>query len=200
MLDRICRRIPRCRRGRGRYAALAAAALALSGCGGPSEDLGALGVGGVVGAATGNPAIGIAAGVGTRFALQEAFLYSERSFYGSMQDSIAAAGGDTAIGEVAAWTFEGPLDLGDSRGRVETVRTFGRRLRCKEIIFTVEPLPELPEDEADPGTRSRPVPPVDPTSPLPPNAEVFTTSICRTPDGWSWAQARPSTTRWGGLQ
>jgi hypothetical protein len=177
--------------------------LMLTGCGGTTtelaSDVGALGVGGAVGAATGNPAIGLVAGLGTQLALDEGYLYAERRFYGSKQERIAAAGGRAAVGEVVPWTFEGPLDLGDSRGRVEAVREFGRHMRCKEIIFTVEPLPRDP-DARDRQSGPNEVSPVDPADPLPATTEVFTTTICRTPDGWAWAASQPSTARWGALQ
>lgn len=177
--------------------------LMLTACGSTTvelaSDVGAVGVGGAVGAATGNPAIGLVAGLGAQLALDEGYLYAERRFYGSKQERIAAAGGRAGVGEVVPWTYDGPLDLGDSRGRVETVRRFGRHIDCKEIIFTVEPVPEA-RRAGDRQARRNAVPPVDPTSALPPSTDVFTTTLCRTPDGWAWAAGQPSTARWGGLQ
>lgn len=192
----------RAHRGRGLAVLLGVCTIALGSCTGTTEgtvsDASALGVGGVVGAATGNPLLGVAAGLGARYGLDEAYRYGERRFYGNAQDEIAHAGGRADIGEVVPWTYEGPLDIGDARGRVEAVRGFGTSLRCRLIIFTVEPLgrPPLAGGEG----RSRPVEPVDTASDLPDGTNVFTTTICRTPDGWEWAESRPSTARWGGLQ
>jgi len=190
-------------RGLGLAVFLGLSALSLGGCTGTTEgtvsDAGALGVGGVVGAATGNPLLGVVAGLGTRYGLDEAYRYGERRFYGDAQEQIARAGGRADIGAVVPWTYEGPLDIGDARGRVEAVRGFGQSLRCRLIIFTLEPLGRAPYAAGEDG-RARPVEPVDTGSDLPEGAEVLTTTICRTPDGWQWAESRPSTARWGGLQ
>lgn len=181
------------------------AAMAIGGLGGCTSttqdtlsDAGGLGIGGAVGAATGNPVLAVVAGLGATVALDEGYRYGERRFYGDFQREIARAGGRAAIGTVAAWTYEGPLDIGDARGRVEPVRRFGETLRCRLIIYTLEPLAQPPA--ADEGRTSRAVTPVDTETPLPDEAEVYTTTICRTPDGWRWAQSRPSTSRWGGIQ
>lgn len=178
---------------------------ALAGCGTGSTDslseVGAIGVGGAVGAATGNAVLGIAAGLGASIALDEAHDAAERQFYRSQQDAIAAAAGDAAVGGVVAWTHRAPLDLSASRGRVEVVRDFGQIAPCREFIYTFEPLPAERVENAGTYKGGGPVTPVDLRSDLPEEAEVLVATACRNSQGeWLWAQSRPTTTRWGGLQ
>ncbi len=207
MAESVWRRRPGLSRGGRGWAALAALASCLAGCTGATRDLGtdagALGVGTAVGAATGNPVIGLAAGVGVRLAADEAYKYGERQYYGGLQSTIAAAGGAAEAGELVAWRFDGPLGIADTGGRVEVVRAFGTHLRCKELIYSVEPRPDddtgdgdgKPEGHAPAPTRN-----TDLTEGMPPGSEVLTATICRGADGWAWAGSRPSTGRWGGLQ
>ena len=178
---------------------------ALTGCSSGSADLisevGAVGLGGAVGAATGNPAIGIVAGVGASLALDEGYNFAERSFYESKQGAIAGVAGRTAAGQVAPWTHRGPLDISASRGRLEVVRRFGETIPCKEFIYTFEPLPSERLAKAGTAEGGGPVTPVNLETPLPADAEVLVATACRHPGGvWRWAQSRPSTARWGGLQ
>jgi hypothetical protein len=177
----------------------------LAGCGtGPTDvlsEVGAVGVGGAVGAATGNAGLGLAAGVGASIAFDEGYAFAERRFYQSKQDSIAVVAGETPPGERAAWTFKGPFDLGTSRGRLEVVRRFGEIAPCKEVVYTVEPLPPERQERAGTYKGGGPVTPVALDAPLPEEAGVFVTTVCRNPDGaWRWAQSRPSTARWGAIQ
>lgn len=180
-------------------------AIALAGCSSGSTDVlsevGAVGVGGAVGTATGSPVIGILAGLGTSFALDEGYNFVERSFYESKQGAIASTAGRTPTGQVAAWTHRGPLDATASRGRLEVVRRFGQMIACKEFIYTAEPLPAERLEKAGTFEGGGPVAPVDLKTPVPAQAEVLVATACETPDGlWRWAQSRPSTARWGGLQ
>ncbi|MEQ8965675.1 MAG: hypothetical protein RID91_07610 [Azospirillaceae bacterium] len=203
-------------------AAAGAALLLLAGCGGTSRDIaadvGALGVGTAVGAATGNPAIGIAAGIGARIAADEGYKYGERRYFGAVQAAIATAAGAAEPGAIVPWSVEGIAGIGDRSGRIEVVRVFGERLTCKELIFTVEPPPERSDESDEPGEAVEPGPDTDtdvevgaePQPPLateadlagvlPEGTEVLTTTICEAPDGWAWAGTRPKTSRWGGLQ
>jgi len=209
--DRTAARRRRRTRRVHRAALVLIVGVGLAGCGAASQDLaadlGALGVGTAVGAATGNPAIGIAAGIGARVAADEGYRYGERRYYRRVQSAIAGAGGAAEPGELVYWAVDGLLGIGSSRGRIEVVRAFGGRLRCKELVFTVEPATDDAPSEAraergggpetDP---DGPAPSQQPAEPLPEGSEVLTTTICEGPEGWAWAGARPSTTRWGGLQ
>jgi len=195
--------------GVARHWTAVAALAGLTGCADATRDLGtdagALGVGTVVGAATGNPVVGLAAGIGVRLAADEAYKYGERRYYGGLQAAIATAGGAAAEGELVAWRFDGPLGIGDTGGRVEVVRAFGTHLRCKELIFSVEPRPDDDNGDGDgagkpEGQTTTPSSAVDLGEGLPPDSEVFTATICQGADGWAWAGSRPSTGRWGGLQ
>ena len=193
-------------RRRGILLVLTALALApITGCSSGSTDLisevGAVGLGGAVGAATGNPAIGVVAGIGTSLALDQGYNFAERSFYESKQGSIAGVAGRTSTGQVATWTHRGPLDITASRGRLEVIRRFGEMIPCKEFIYTFEPLPPERLEKAGTYEGGNPVKPVDLETPLPAEADVLVATACRHAGGvWRWAQSRPSTARWGGLQ
>lgn len=177
----------------------------LSGCSSGSTDVlsevGAVGLGGAVGAATGSPVVGVVTGIGASLALDEGYNYAERRFYESKQGAIAAVAGRTSTGNVAAWTHRGPLDITASRGRLEVIRRFGQIATCKEFVYTFEPL--SPERLENAGTYDGggPVVPVNLKHRPPAEAEVLVATACRQPDGaWRWAESRPSTGRWGGLQ
>ena len=193
-------------RRRGILLVLTALALApLTGCSSGSTDLisevGAVGLGGAAGAATGNPAIGVVVGIGASLALDEGYNFAERSLYESKQGSIAGVARRTPTGQVAAWTHRGPLDITASRGRLEVIRRFGETIPCKEFIYTFEPLPPERLKKAGTYEGGGPVKPVNLETPLPAEAEVLVATACRHGGGvWRWAQSRPSTTRWGGLQ
>ena len=177
----------------------------LTGCSSGSTDLisevGAVGLGGAVGAATGNPAIGVVVGIGASLALDEGYNFAERSFYESKQSAIAGVAGRTPTGQVAAWTHRGPLDITASRGRLEVIRHFGEMIPCKEFIYTFEALPPERLEKAGTYEGGGPVKPVNLETPLPAEADVLIATACQQGGGvWRWAQSRPSTARWGGLQ
>lgn len=178
---------------------------ALTGCSSGATDtigeVGAIGVGGAVGAATGSAVLGIVAGLGTTVAIDEGHNFAERRFYRSKQDSIAEAAGSTAVGDVATWTHRAPLDVSASRGRLEVVRSFGQIASCKEFVYTSEPLPAERLENAGTYKGGGPVAPVDLDAELPAETEILVATACRNGDGaWQWAQSRPSTATWGGLQ
>lgn len=162
-----------------------------------SSDLGALGVGTAVGAATGNPIVGLAAGLGARIAVNESVEYAQRSYYGAIQEAIAEAGAAAPMGEARPWRFEGiAQEIGSVEGLVEPVRAFGSELRCRELIFSIERYAE-------------PVPPDDKVAQLRADLGLmdeldaprfFVAHICRSDGDWSWAVAAPATDRWGVLQ
>ena len=150
-------------------------ACALQGCTSSAGDVGAdvasVGVGTAVGALTGNPIIGLGAGLATRVALAEGVNYGERQYYGAIQSAIAEAAGGLEPQEVGIWSFEGPIGITGTEGEIEVVRAFGQRWPCKEIIFTVD------DDE-----------------------NIYVGVVCQADDGWRWAVSEPNTDRWSGLQ
>ena len=110
--------------------------LALGGCvlaGAAIGDVATVGIGAGVGAVTGSPALGLAAGVAASMGIK----YAKRRIQGNVQNAIARAAGPLAVGQSADWIVEERLPLSDCKGTVEVVRAFGRRIPCKEIIFTV---------------------------------------------------------------
>lgn len=89
-------------------------------------------VGGTAGAATGNPFIGLGAGLLSSWGVKAGFEHHRLSQEARIQRVIADVAGDTALGEAAAWE-EGGLN-----GMLEVTRVFGEWLRCKEVVYTVE--------------------------------------------------------------
>ena len=59
------------------------------------------------------------------------FEHYEQNQQAKVQRIIADVAGDTALGESNAWA-QGRLD-----GVVEVSRVFGKRLPCKEVVYTV---------------------------------------------------------------
>lgn len=87
-----------------RQVALGAAAFLplLGGCAVVS-DVAGLAVGGGAAAATGNPAVGFAVGIGTRAAFDSLRKYVVRRRQQGEQDAIAEAAGTAPLGESRAW-------------------------------------------------------------------------------------------------
>lgn len=92
----------------------------------------ALGVGVVTGTATGNPLIGLAAGVIASWTASTAFDIYEQQQLEALQDAIATATGDAQPGDVIGWAGGGKF------GSVELVREFGETTVCREVIFTLK--------------------------------------------------------------
>lgn len=90
-----------------------------------------LGVGIAAGAATGNPVIGLAAGVIASWSASTAWGVYEQQQMEALQGAIARATGDARPGEVIGWAG------GGEHGSVELVREFGEHTRCREIIFSL---------------------------------------------------------------
>jgi len=90
-----------------------------------------LGVGIAAGAATGNPVIGLAAGVIASWGASTAFGYYKQEQLEALQSAIARATGDARPGDVIGWAG------GGEHGSVELVREFGETTRCREIIFSL---------------------------------------------------------------
>lgn len=112
-----------------------AACAALAGCSFGQEATqqgSALGVGIVTGTATGNPLIGLAAGVIASWTASTAFDIYEQQQLEALQQAIATATGDARPGDVIGWAGGGKY------GSVELVREFGDSTRCREVIFTLQ--------------------------------------------------------------
>jgi len=155
---------------------LLAAALGLPLLGGCAAvpDVAGLAAGGGAGAATGNPAVGFAVGLGVRAGVDELRKYVVRRRQTGEQDAIADAAGDAPVGEQRAWQIRHTIPVGNARGELAVVREYTTPLAtCREVVFTVE------ED-------GRP--------------SLFTTSLCRQATRWKWAAAEPAVGRWGFLQ
>ena len=157
-------------------AALAAAPLA-AGCSS---------VGGIAGAATGtaaavgsgNPAVGILVGVGTRAVADEGLRRFARGRSRTEQDALAEVVGGMAVGEARPWRVRHALPFGNKRGEVRVLRAVATPLaECKEVLFSVE------SGEGADVAR-----------------QWFLTSACRQDERWKWAAAEPATERWGSLQ
>ena len=157
-------------------AALAAAPLA-AGCSS---------VGGIAGAVTGtaaavgsgNPAVGILIGVGTRAVADEGLRRVSRRWSRTEQDALAEVVGGMSVGEARPWQVRHALPVGDKQGEVRVVRAVKTPLaECKEALFSV-----AAGDGSDAARR------------------WFLTSACRQDERWKWAAAEPATERWGSLQ
>ena len=152
----------------------AAAVLPLLGGCAVVSDVAGLAVGGGAAAATGNPAVGFAVGIGTRAAFDSLRKYVVRSRQQGEQDAIAEAAGTSPPGESRAWEIRHTIPVGNARGDLLVTREFVTPLAtCREVIFSV----------ADGEER-----------------QLFTTTLCRQEEGWKWAAAQPSVDRWGALQ
>lgn len=138
------------------------------------SDVAGLAAGGGAGAATANPAIGFAVGVGVRAGVDELGKYVTRRRHGGEQDAIAEAAGNAPLNEVRPWRIRHTIPVGNAHGTLTAVREAVTPLAtCREVLFTVE------DDGA---------------------AVPFTTTICLNENRWRWAAAEPAVPRWGLLQ
>ncbi len=152
-------------------------ALLLAGCSSASEIAGVV-TGGVVGVASGSPAIGFAVGVATDAGATYTFRYIARTRQGAEQDAIAQVAGDLPVGAKAAWKIEHTVPIGDEHGQLRVVRAIDSPLAaCKEIAFSV--------DEGKGEKLKR---------------DWFTADVCKQAEAWKWASAEPAVERWGFLQ
>ena len=138
------------------------------------SDVAALAAGGGAGAATANPALGFAVGVGVKAGVDELGKWYERSRARGEQDAIAEAAGQAPPGTPEPWAVHHTIPIGDEHGHFLVTREFATPLAtCREVVFRVEE-----------GRSARP----------------FTTTVCRDAAGWRWATAEPAVDRWGYLQ
>jgi hypothetical protein len=158
-------------------AALALAAVPLAGCHSLSDVVGAV-TGTAAAAGSGNPALGVAIGVGTRAVADYGIRYVARRWHRTEQDTLAAIVGAMEVGEVRSWQVRHDLPIGNERGEVRLLRVIETPLaRCKEALFSIA-------SGSGPDARK----------------QWFVTSACRQVEGWKWAAAEPATERWGSLQ
>lgn len=151
--------------------------IALTGC----SSIGAV-TGAVTGAAAGggsaNPAVGYAVGIGSKAATDALVKYLSRKRHEREQDVLAEVAGNLGEGETAPWAIRHKIPLfDDEHGRVTLIRNIPNGLApCKEVVFVI--LGGKQEHALG----------------------YYTTAVCQGPQGWRWAQAEPSTSRWGSLQ
>ncbi len=145
----------------------------LAGCTAIS-NLAGLAAGGATGAATANPALGFAVGVGVAVAADEISGWIVRSRVRGEQDAISTAAGSAPLDTPEPWVIHHTIPIGDEHGRFMVTREFATPIAtCREVVFLVES-----------GKEARP----------------FTTTLCHDTEGWRWAKAEPSVGRWGFLQ
>jgi hypothetical protein len=138
-------------------------------------DLVAAAAGGASGAATANPLVGVAVGVGVHSAIDATFSYVLRKRQQAEQDAIAGEIATMMPGERRLWKIEHDVPVGNEHGEVTVTRAFTTRLTaCKELAFSVE------DGNAAPNW--------------------YTTAACYNGAQWKWALAEPSVERWGSLQ
>ncbi|MGI4745492.1 MAG: hypothetical protein ACRYGI_11285 [Janthinobacterium lividum] len=161
--------------GAARFGTIVLAVLALQGCRSIGSGAGAV-VGVAAGAASINPLVGTAAGLGTKAAVDALVLYLARVQQEEQQDTIAMVAGHLKVGQAAEWRITHVLPFGDAHGTLRVAGLIPNPLAdCREIVFTVVD-----------GYR---------------HADYVTTECAETGSGrWNWAQAEPATERWGFLQ
>ncbi|MBK1662490.1 hypothetical protein [Paracraurococcus ruber] len=166
-------------------AALALTAALLGGCNSASDLIGAA-TGTAAAAGSGNPALGIAIGVGARAAADWGLRRVSRRWQRTEQEAVAEAAAAAPPGEARPWQVRHSLPIGNKGGEVRVLREIDTPLaRCREIAFSVEE-----GQGTDKGT--------DKGAAM--TRQWFLTSLCQGEQGWRWAAAEPATERWGSLQ
>lgn len=173
---------------------LLGALLALPGCNAFLSE-GTADAAGLAGAAistavTDNGAVAAGIGLGVQSVARAGLQFTQRRLQRAEQDSIAAAAGPLAIGQVASWSIAHDVPIADDhQGQVTVSRDIGGLgLSCREIVFSVEPLQS--SNAAQPAA----------TPAKAPERGFYTAVICRNGNQWKWATAEPATDRWGALQ
>lgn len=172
-MNRSCR----CAVGLRGAAVLFGLVMVLGGC----KDLAtiaAVASGTTTGAATGNPAIGFAVGVGVSAAGNFLVRYVGRVRAGAEQDVIAIAAGDLPVGGSAPWAIHHIVPIGNEHGSLQVTDMITTPIAvCKEVVFSV----------------------IDGNGPAAPR-RWYQVDVCRDPVGWKWATAEPAVARWGFLR
>lgn len=207
-------------------AAVALAALALSGCSSLLAEGGSAGAGilgtAVSGAVTKSAAVATGIGIGAQAAARAAIQYEQRKTHDEAQHQMAMVAGRLNVGEVARWSTHLSIALEEEQtGRITVSRVISPEpLLCKEIVFSVDPMkrdssavpvvtampaaPGAPRPPSSPNARGGPISPAAPVAPDAPrpstSSRFYVAAICRDGVNWSWASAEPATARWGALQ
>ena len=151
--------------------------LLLVGCQYVGDVLGA-GAAGASGAATANPAVGIAVGVAVNAGIDATFGWIQRRRREAEQNAIAGEVAAMRPGERGPWQIRHFIPIGDEHGVVQVMGTIPNALtRCKALVFSVD---------AGQGRTLR--------------RHWYATDACRDTQGWKWALAEPATERWDALQ
>ena len=147
----------------------------LGGCQTAAELTG-LATGSAAGAATANPVLGYAVGIGTTAGADALYKWIGRTRSRAEQEAIATAAADLPEGGAAPWHIHHTIPIGNENGEVRVTRLIETSLApCREIVFAVaQDAPAAPE--------------------------WYATTICRDATGWHWALAEPAVDRWGYLQ
>jgi hypothetical protein len=152
-----------------------AGVVALGGCaetGGAAPGVATAGIAAAVGSATGNPVIGLFAGLAAAYGVDQGVKYGERRIAETVQDAVANTAGPLDIGKSAEWKVESDVPLLSRSGTAQVARSFGEAIPCKDVVFTAGDDPDL-----------------------------YVTTICQNKAGaWRWAVAEPTVHRWGSLQ
>jgi hypothetical protein len=128
--------------------------------------------GGGTAAATGNPVVGYAVGLGVRAAGDEVLKYYVRVRQNAEQDAIAQVAGMSSLGERRRWEIRHTVPIGNARGSLSVIAEIPNPLaQCRQVMFITD------------GVDS-----------------PFITQVCRDSDRWHWAAAEPAVDRWGNLQ
>ncbi len=151
--------------------------LALGACGSIGSGAGAV-AGLATGAGTANPIVGASVALGTKAAVDSLVRYISRKRQQGEQDAIAEVVGRLPLGGTADWKIEHSIPIGNEHGTLLVAREIINPLApCREVVFTVQ-------DGQD--------------------SAHYVTTACELPSAegprWAWAQAEPTTARWGFLQ
>ena len=158
--------------------AAATASLALGGC----TSIGSI-AGAVTGAASGggsaNPGVGYAVGITTKAATDALVQYISRKRQQAEQDEIAATVGALKVGDTAPWRIKHKVPMfDDEHGDLTVTRDIPNALAtCREVVFSVAGGAKAAGPKG-----------------------YYVTTACEHGSVWKWAQAEPSTIRWGFLQ
>jgi hypothetical protein len=162
-----------------------------------------LGFGAGAGVLTANPIVGVAVGLAARLATAEAIGYVQGEQQKQVHIAIAAASGTAPLETPVRWettpnTVYDTL-FGTIRGQALVMREFGQRIRCREIVYTVEAdaggigdvvavvdatAADVPGDGEAAG--------VDLPSSLLGNSPLLAAVVCRGELGWQWAVSAPA--------
>ena len=155
--------------------------LALPGCtsllSAGTADVAGVASAGISGGITRNAAIGAGVGLGVAAGANAGLALVERRVHATEQDQIAAAAGPLVPGQAAAWRVAHTLPIeADQHGEVAVYRVINTAtFHCKAVVFSVVNEKNQPQG-------------------------LYTTTICLDNKRWRWAEAEPTTARWGVLQ